>query len=138
MLKDLFVYISENSKQPDFNDPSQHVWTLPNLMYGDWYSGPNNDGIFTQELEIPVPEVVQNNGSFYLHTFLVRTGDSPDPSGDSGTYKADYTVHRTRQMNRFKKRKYSKTHNLLTGTTVATEEEIMVEFSKKRNNLKHL
>lgn len=98
-------------------------------MYGDWYNGPNNDGIFTQELEIPVPEVVQNNGSFYLHTFLVRSGDSPDPSGENGPYKPDYTVHRTRQMNRYKKRKYSKTHNLLTGNTVATEEEVQVNYA---------
>jgi hypothetical protein len=98
-------------------------------MYGDWYSGPENNGIFTQELEIPVPEVVQNNGSFYLHTFLVRSGDSPDPSGVNGPYRPDYTVHRTRKMNRLKKRKYGKTHNLLTGTTVATEEEIMVQIN---------
>lgn len=96
-------------------------------MYGDWYSGPENNGIFTQELEIPVPEVVQNNGSFYLHTFLVRSGDSPDPSGVNGPYRPDYTVHRTRKMNRLKKRKYGKTHNLLTGNTIATEEEILVK-----------
>nr|SVE90406.1 EOG090X032C [Daphnia sinensis] len=134
---DLCVYVSEDPKQPDFNDPSQHVWTLPNLMYGDWYSGPESNGIFTQELEIPVPELVQNNGSFYLHTFLVRTGDSPDPSGVNGPYRADYTVHRTRKMNRLKKRKYGKTHNLLTGTTVATEEEIIKAETIKEEILSH-
>lgn len=73
-----------------------------------------------------MPEAVQNNGSFYIHTFLVRSGDSPNPRGKNGAYRPDYTIHRTRQMNRFKKRKYSKTVNLLTGTTVASEEEIMV------------
>ena len=32
----------------------------------------------------------------------------------------------SRQMNRFKKRKYSKTHNLLTGETEASDEEVLV------------
>nr|CAG4646119.1 EOG090X032C [Macrothrix elegans] len=134
---DIHVYVSEDSKYPDFNDPSQHIWTLPNIVYGDWYGGPSSDGTFTTEFEIPVPEPVQNNGSFYLHTFLVRSGDSPDPSGANGQYKADYTVHRIRQMNRFKKRKYSKTHNLLTGTTTASEEERMKAETVKEEILSH-
>lgn len=124
----MHVYISENSKEPDFNDKNQLVWSLTNLVYGDWYSGPNSDGTYTQDFEIPVPEIVQNNGSFYLHTFLVRSGDSPDPSGENGRYRPDYTVHRAKQMNRFKKRRYSKTHNLLTGTTTASDEDIKVSF----------
>ena len=111
------------------------VATIPRAASTQLYAGPNNDGIFTQELEIPVPEVVQNNGSFYLHTFLVRTGDSPDPSGDNCPHRSDYTVHRIRQMNRFKKRKYSKTHNLLTGTTVATDEEVLVSWNVRQRVL---
>lgn len=96
------------------------------MMFGDWYSGPSSDGTYTLETEISVPESVQNNGSFYIHTFLVRTGDSPNSRDKSGVYRADYTVHRTRQMNRFKKRRYSKTVNLLTGTTVASDEDVKV------------
>jgi len=93
-------------------------------MYGDWYSGVENDGIHTQDVELQIPETVQNNGSFYMHVFLVRTGDSPDPS--SKFYSERYTIHRMRQLNKFRKRRYSKTHNLLTGETEATEEEVLV------------
>lgn len=93
-------------------------------MYGDWYGGIDNNGIFTQDVELTIPETVQNNGSFYMHTYLVKTGDSPDSS--SKNYDERYTIHRTKQMNKFRKRRYSKTHNLLTGETVATQEEILV------------
>ena len=93
-------------------------------MYGDWYGGIENDGIYSQDVELQIPEAVQNNGSFYMHAYLVQTGDSPDPN--SGTYNERYTIHRTRQMNKFRKRRYSKTHNLLTGETEATEEEVLV------------
>lgn len=134
---DLYVYISENENLPDFNDRSQHVWTLAGLTFGDWYSGENGDGIHNYDIDVPVPEAVQNNGSFYIHTFLVRAGDSPDSSGENGMYKPDYTVHRKRQMNRFKKRKYSKTHNLLTGETEASDEEVLKAETVKEEILSH-
>ena len=121
--QDLHVYLSEDSKLPDFNNPSQLVWHLTGLTFGDWYAGQNGDGTFNFDTELSVPEVVQNNGSYYLHAFLVRSGDSPIPTGSSGD---DMTVHRVKQLNRFKKRKYSKTHNLLTGETEATDEEVLV------------
>ena len=62
--QDLLVYVSENEKMPDFNDPSQHIWTLPGLTFGDWYSGENMDGTHNFDADVVVPEVVQNNGSF--------------------------------------------------------------------------
>merc|ERR1740128_668826 len=132
---DLHVYISENRQQPDFSDPSQHIWELTNLMYGDWYGGIENDGIYSQDVELQIPEAVQNNGSFYMHAYLVQTGDSPDPN--SGTYNERYTIHRTRQMNKFRKRRYSKTHNLLTGETEATEEEVLKAETIKEEILSH-
>lgn len=132
---DLHVYISENKHHPDFSDPSQHIWELTNIMYGDWYGGIDNNGIFTQDVELTIPETVQNNGSFYMHTYLVKTGDSPDSS--SKNYDERYTIHRTKQMNKFRKRRYSKTHNLLTGETVATQEEILKADTIKEEILSH-
>jgi len=132
---DLHVYISEDSHLPNFNDPTQHLWELTNVMYGDWYGGLDNDGLYSQSLELQIPEAVQNNGSFYMHAYLVQTGDSPDPSSE--TYNEKYTIHRTRQMNRFRKRRYSKTHNLLTGETDATEEEVLKAETVKEEILSH-
>lgn len=150
-MQDLLVYISENEKLPDFNDPAQHVWTLPGLTFGDWYSGENMDGIHTFETDLVVPEIVQNNGSFvsydssrtfwssfrvsfcffqFIHAFLVRTGESPVKS-------SDHKIHRVRQLNRFKKRKYSKTLNLLTGQTEATDEEVLKAETVKEEILSH-
>lgn len=40
-------------------------------------------------------------------------------------------------MNRFKKRKYSKTHNLLTGETEASDEEVLVSKLVLVSILKH-
>ena len=125
LLQDLYVYVSENDKMPIFDRPSELVWNLPNIQYGDWYSGENMDGTFENEVEIEIPEAVQNNGSLYIHSILVRTGDSPNPS-DKGHYNKKYTIHQRKKMNKFKKRRYSKTHNLLTGETTATEEEVLV------------
>ena len=38
----------------------------------------------------------------------------------------EYTSHNWKQLNRFKKRRYTKTVNLLTGQTAASPEEVKV------------
>ncbi len=43
-----------------------------------------------------------------------------------------FTLHKKRQLNKYKKRYYKKTHNLLTGETKATKEE----QSKTKANVK--
>lgn len=40
--------------------------------------------------------------------------------------KDPYVVHASKQLNKFKKVKFLKTHNLLTGETSATPEQIEV------------
>nr|CAG4643808.1 EOG090X032C [Lepidurus arcticus] len=123
-MMDLHIYVSENSETPDFKDPSSLIWTENGILYGDWYGGVSKDGIFAFETEIDIPEAVMNNGTIYLHAYIVRAGSSPDPSAGKESYSRKYTVHRTKQLNRYRKRKYSRTTNLLTGETSATEEEI--------------
>ena len=65
---------------------------------------------------------LQNNGSAFLHSFIVPRGYSPDPS-DRNRYSRSETVHTVKMMNKFKKKRYAKTKNLITGETSATPED---------------
>lgn len=53
---DLYVYLSEKNSF-NFEDPSSLVWLKEDLIYGDWTSGPNNDGIYSHSFSFPAPEV---------------------------------------------------------------------------------
>jgi len=51
------VFISEESKPiRDFNN-SKLLWKQEGLIYGDWYSGPNGDGIYTHDITVPISKV---------------------------------------------------------------------------------
>lgn len=63
---------------------------------------------------------VQNNGSIYLHVYFIKKTNS------NISKKDPYVVHASKQLNKFKKVKFMKTHNLLTGETSATPEQIEV------------
>lgn len=58
----------------------------------------------------------QNNGSIYIHVFVTKSGMSPNPA-DLESYAGDEISHSSRILNKFKKIRYEKTHNLLTGQT---------------------
>lgn len=131
------MFISENEQQPNFDNPSELVWKLDSISYGDWYAGSSGDATYFMETDVEIPEPVQNNGSLYIHSFLVREGDSPNPNAAGGLYNSKYTIHQKRQMNKFKKRRYSKTHNLLTGSTTATDEEVLKAETIKEEILSH-
>ena len=88
-------------------------------MYGDWYAGANGDGIHSFETDLEVPLSVQNNGSFYIHAYLVRNGDLPNPKADKSLYSKKYTVHQQKRLNKIKKRSYSR-------TTTASDEDVLV------------
>ena len=108
---------------PNFSDPTQFVWMMTGLTFGDWYSGENQDSTYFYDTEIRVPEEVQKNGSYYLHVFLVRTGGSPIPSTEG--FEDEQTVHRVKQLNRFKNMK-RKTRNLPTAETETTDNKVLV------------
>ncbi|XP_018319956.1 cleft lip and palate transmembrane protein 1 homolog [Agrilus planipennis] len=108
----LFVYITENETNENFHVENL-VWVKKNLIYGDWTSGENNDGIYAHETEIPITQHLQNNGSLYLHSYITKLGESPDPkSQDYGRNKILYAKY---QLNKFKKLKSKSTKNLITG-----------------------
>lgn len=121
---DLHVYLSELEKFRDFNDTKAKVWTEYGLVYGDWSSGPENDGTRFFHHKFVPSKTLLNNGSVFLHVYVTPKGKSPDPK--SRLYGGEMVTHGMRRVNKFKKIKYQQTQNLLTGATKATEEEIKV------------
>ena len=115
----MYAYVSEFEHEPIFE--RDLVWKKESLVYGDWESGPNKDGCFEFSTSLTPSQSVKNNGSLFLHVYLVKTGTTPFPSQQSASV---FKVHKVKQLNRFKKRRYKKLHNLLTGETSATEETI--------------
>ncbi|KAJ8668702.1 hypothetical protein QAD02_010365 [Eretmocerus hayati] len=121
---DLHIYLSESEKFVDFSDPKSKVWTEFGLIYGDWQGGPNGDGsrVFTHKFS-PSTNLC-NNGSVYLHVYATLSGKSPNPASGSKLYAKEMMSYAKKMLNKYKKIKYQKTHNLLTGHTEASEEEI--------------
>ncbi|GAB0089244.1 cleft lip and palate transmembrane protein 1 [Sergentomyia squamirostris] len=113
---DLYVYISEDYNFADFDRSEFLVWQHNGLVYGDWNSGPENDGVFTYSTQFSASERVQNNGSIYIHAYVVKSGQSINPH-DTDNYAGRNVGYSRRMLNKFKKIKRSKTHNLLTGET---------------------
>ena len=48
----------------------------------------------------------------------VKAGKSPDPATGKGKFSKKWTMYKSRMMNKFKKKYYAKTANLLTGTYI--------------------
>lgn len=124
---DMYVYVSENK---DLQDLSKETvfWSKKGLVYGDWESGPQRDGTHIFSGSIPASATVQNNGSLYLHVYIVKEGYSPDPK-EKDRYSMKYTVYSSMQLNKFKKRRFLETKNLLTGET-----EVHPDLIKKPNS----
>ncbi|XP_064830312.1 putative lipid scramblase CLPTM1 [Oncorhynchus masou masou] len=122
-LMDLYVYISQDEVFSDFNDTQSLFWFHRDLVYGDWNTGEDGDGCYEHSIDLNIPEKVQMNGSLYIHVYFTKTGFHPDPKR-KGQYRRLATVHATRMLNKFKRRKFVKTKNLLTGETETDPEMI--------------
>ena len=59
--------------------PGSLVWKMEGLSYGDWTMGQSSDSIFEHSAQFGISEAAQNNGSVYIHSFIVKEGKSPDP-----------------------------------------------------------
>lgn len=132
---DMHVYISEDFDFKKFNDPSSLVW-FSTFTYGDWYSGKNNDGIYTKDIKIQASENLMNNGSIYLHTYITKMGKSPNPDA-LADYAGFEIAYNRRQLNKFRKIRYQKTQNLLTGTTEKSPEEILIAETMENKIVNH-
>ncbi|XP_071439565.1 putative lipid scramblase CLPTM1 [Hetaerina americana] len=136
-LMDLYVYVSEDDVFKDFNNSESLVWTHQNLVYGDWTAGPDGDGIYTHTTTIKASESLQNNGTIFLHVYVTKRGKSPDPNAGKGRYSPKHVSYSRRMLNKFKKQRYTKTHNLLTGETAASEEEVKKAETMKEEIVSH-
>ncbi|KAK2510319.1 Clptm1 [Columba guinea] len=124
-LMDLYVYISEHEHFTDFNLSSALFWQKRDLVYGDWTSGENADGCYEHYGEVDISQSVQQNGSIYIHVYFTKSGFHPDPR-QKNLYRRLATVHTSRMINKYKRRRFQKTKNLLTGETEADPEMIKV------------
>uniref|UniRef100_A0A1E1WNT2 Cleft lip and palate transmembrane protein 1 n=1 Tax=Pectinophora gossypiella TaxID=13191 RepID=A0A1E1WNT2_PECGO len=117
-------------------DNSSLIWKHAGIVYGDWYGGPNNDGTFNHFTKITPSESLKNNGSIYLHVFVVPTGKSPDPK-DKDNYAGHFVTYGKKTLNKYKKLRYQKTHNLLTGQTEKSAEEVKKAETMKEEIVSH-
>ncbi|KAL7032356.1 hypothetical protein ACKWTF_007296 [Chironomus riparius] len=120
----MHVYISEDYDFNKYQDPSALIW-FSTFTYGDWSSGINNDGAFEKNIKVEASENLMNNGSIYLHTYITKYGKSPNPDAQ-GDYAGFEIAYSRRQLNKYRKIKYQKTQNLLTGQTEKSAEEIEI------------
>lgn len=75
----MYVFLTEE-EDFDFNeDMSKMVWN-EDIEYGNWYDGPNSDGTWTREVTVPVPDGVQQNGTWIIHVFIAKDGYPLNPS----------------------------------------------------------
>ena len=58
-------------------DQQSLVWD-ERLRYGDWDDGPNRDGTLREIVDVVVPEPVQQNGTWFLHVFMAKSGHTID------------------------------------------------------------
>lgn len=133
---DLFVYISEDFDKVNFTNPESLIWYKQNLIYGDWSSGIDRDGIYKHHTSIQASEKLQANGSIYIHTYVTKSGKSPDPSSRE-MYAEKKMGHSAKQLNKFKKIRYTKTQNLLTGETEKSPEDIIKSETIKNEIISH-
>jgi hypothetical protein len=78
----LHVYVTENEEMKDFN-PTDLFWYKDNLVYGDWASGADKDGTYFLEKNLTITNHIRNNGSLYLHAFVTKRGESPNPKASN-------------------------------------------------------
>uniref|UniRef100_A0A7E4VGE1 Cleft lip and palate associated transmembrane protein 1 n=1 Tax=Panagrellus redivivus TaxID=6233 RepID=A0A7E4VGE1_PANRE len=121
-LYDFYMYIDpSDSKFTNFNKTEALIWTKKNLSYGDWTSGENGDGSYVETFNFPTPEVLLQNSSLYLHVFVTKHGKSPNPK-DSNYAKREQS-HGAYRLNKYRKKHYKLTSNLLTGETEQSEHD---------------
>lgn len=132
---DMYCYVSEKEFYNNMDD-SDLVWKRTGLVYGDWLGGPNSDGTFTHSTTLTPTDALKNNGSIYLHVYIVQSERSPDPKNKED-YGGPYITYGKKMLNKYKKLRYLKTHNLLTGQTEKSAEEIIKAETLKEEIVSH-
>ncbi|CAF1480758.1 unnamed protein product [Rotaria magnacalcarata] len=115
-LLDMYIFISEE-KLYRYDPMRKPLWKLNDFKYGDWSS----HGTRTKFVEFPISENIKNNGSLYLHVVVSKSRYSIDPS-EHESDSPQYTFWKSKRLNKYRKKVYRKTKNLLTGSTEKDEE----------------
>lgn len=132
---DMFCYLSEKEFLEDISS-TDLIWKHTGLVYGDWSSGPDKDGTVSFSTLFKPSNALKNNGSIYLHVYIVQAGKSPDIKNKE-EYGGPYITYGKKMLNKYKKLKYLKTHNLLTGQTEKSAEEIKKAETMKEEIVSH-
>ncbi|CAF1488397.1 unnamed protein product [Rotaria magnacalcarata] len=115
-LLDMYLFINEEEIYA-YETLKRPIWEIDGLKYGDWSS----EGTYTKFIEFPISKNVQNNGSLYLHVVVTKHGNSIDPD-ERESHSPQFVFSKSKRLNRYKKKVYKKTKNLLTGNTEQDEE----------------
>uniref|UniRef100_A0A8V5H177 Uncharacterized protein n=1 Tax=Melopsittacus undulatus TaxID=13146 RepID=A0A8V5H177_MELUD len=120
-LMDLYVYISEHEHFTDFNVSSALFWQKRDLVYGDWTSGDNADGCYEHYGDVAISQVGMEGSIQERSPYLPASlgGADPKPFLSSGRLGMAHPM-----INKYKRRRFQKTKNLLTGETEADPEMI--------------
>lgn len=110
----LRVYVSPD-EQFQFNsefEQEQLRWWVKDIRYHPQGNPENEEGVWTQHLNVTVDEYLVNNGSLYAHVFLTKEGFSPNP--EDSAYDRMGSLYRTVELTTFRPRvKATKKRNLL-------------------------
>lgn len=136
-VMDMYVFLSEDEVFTNFDDPNALVWSKKGLIYGDWTGGPNGDGTYNFHMKIETSEKLRNNGSIYLHAYFVKQDYQSSKATGADRFSGKYVAQATKRLNKFKRLRFKKTQNLLTGETTATPEEIMKAETLKTEVVSH-
>lgn len=113
------VYIAETENFKNFSDRNHLFWSVNDIEYGDWSMGLTNDGQLVYDGQITLTEKMQNNGTIYLHVHFSES-DSEFPKKNSKLNKREFSTFK--RLNKYSKKMYKSTKNLLTGSTDKDEE----------------
>ncbi|CAI5455382.1 unnamed protein product [Caenorhabditis angaria] len=119
---DMYVYLDDSEEHFNNFENGNLFWLKKGLRYGDWTGGPENDGSYSIHKTMDTPEVLTRNQSLYMHTFIVKMGQSPNPK-DRNHVKRE-VIYGVKQLNKYKKKYYKKTSNLLTGLSEQSDEDL--------------
>nr|ACD37578.1 cleft lip and palate associated transmembrane protein [Philodina roseola] len=116
-LLDIYIFINEEAKYK-YQSNEKPIWKLDQMKYADWTS----NGTFTKLIEFPISENVKNNGSIYFHIVVTKHGHSIDPNARESD-SPRYTFWKSKRLNKYKRKIYKKTKNLITGVTEQNEDD---------------
>ncbi|KAL3320641.1 Cleft lip and palate transmembrane protein 1 like protein [Cichlidogyrus casuarinus] len=120
-ILDLYLFLSE-TKNLLLNKSTTPFWVKKGIGYGNWNSGPNQDGSYYFEKNISTTDSLMNNGSLYLHVYFVKSGLKPNPDAENGLYSNKYTIYNWKKLTKQRRISLKRTTNLLTGESEVPKE----------------